>query len=415
VPLREPLLSVVLPVYNVREYLPVCLDSLLGVPGVGGRLEVVAVDDCSPDGCGELLDEVAERDGRLRVLHLAENVGLGGARQAGLEVAEGRFVWFVDSDDWLPEGALVAVLGALEATDPQVLLFDYESVFPDGRREGDRWRAALSSPAKPAVFAAVEHPEVLRLVMTAWSRVLRRDYLVGLGVRFGPGFYEDISVTYPSLVAAERVSVLDRVCYCYRRGRVGAITATSSSRHAEVFAQYARIFAFLDGHPGCEPFRAAVFGRTVRHAATLLELPGLVPAGQRRAFFAAISEHARVRRPAGWRPGGGVWGVRERLILGGRYRVYAVLVAGIRARREARAVVRGVVREGGVLRRKARAAVGVARYRVIAGTRGVDERLAVFAAYWYRGYACNPASVAGSTRCRRGGRMWWLVRGRICG
>ena len=98
----RPTLSVVVPVYRVEGYLRECLDSILA--GAGADVEVVAVDDASPDGCAAILDRYAAADPRVRVVRMAANVGLGMARNAGLDAARGEYVWFVDSDDWLPPG-----------------------------------------------------------------------------------------------------------------------------------------------------------------------------------------------------------------------------------------------------------------------------------------------------------------------
>src|SRR5215831_14859919 len=113
-----PLISVVLPVGNVAEFLPACLDSVLAEPGQpgppGGDLEVIAVDDASRDGCGAILDRRAGQDPRLRVIHLAGNAGPGPARMRGLAEAAGTYVWFVDPDDLLAGGALAAVAARLD-------------------------------------------------------------------------------------------------------------------------------------------------------------------------------------------------------------------------------------------------------------------------------------------------------------
>ena len=104
-------LSVVLPVYRVQGYLRQCLDSMLSQSFTD--FEIVAVDDCSPDYSGAILAEYAARDPRVRVVTSPENVGLGRARNLGLQHATGDYVWFVDSDDWLATGALAAVAGRL--------------------------------------------------------------------------------------------------------------------------------------------------------------------------------------------------------------------------------------------------------------------------------------------------------------
>ncbi|WP_370219703.1 glycosyltransferase family 2 protein [Kitasatospora sp. GAS1066B] len=312
-----PLLSIVVPVHGVEQFLPRCLDSILA----GQRsedFEVIAVDDRSPDGCGAILDDYAARDPRLRVLHLTENQGLGGARIAALPEARGSYLWCVDSDDWLPEGALDAVLTELRAERPgelDVLLTGFSHVYPDDSTEPNPWRHLLAgSPLeRPEGATLREHPALLRTVLSVWNKIFYREYLDGLDVSFGRGFYEDISVTYPALLAARRLRYLDRDCYNYRRGRPGAITATASAKHADAFAQYEAIFAFLDRRPDLADLRGLVFDRTVRQALTIYDTPGLVPAELRRDFFHRIAAHFAAHRPPGYRYPGGVQGMQYRL------------------------------------------------------------------------------------------------------
>ncbi|MFD0350023.1 glycosyltransferase family 2 protein [Kitasatospora aburaviensis] len=223
-----------LPVHGVERYLPRCLDSILeATPAGESRFEVIAVDDLSPDRCGEILDDYAARDRRLRVLHLPENQGLGGARTAALPEVRGEYVWFVDSDDWLPDGTVSALVDELAQESKRdrpadVLLTDFVHAYPDGGTEPNPWRHVLVGSPLVEGATVAEHPALFRTVMSVWNKVFRREFLTGLGVSFGRGFYEDISVTYPALLAAERLRYLDRPCYFYRRGRAGAITSTAS-------------------------------------------------------------------------------------------------------------------------------------------------------------------------------------------
>ncbi|MFF3912216.1 CDP-glycerol glycerophosphotransferase family protein [Streptomyces sp. NPDC001852] len=404
----EVLISVVLPVYQVQEFLPECLDSLLGAAQSFGGVEVVAVDDCSPDGSGALLDEYAARDSRLSVVHLPENVGLGRARGEGLARAKGDYVWFVDSDDRLTTGALAAVAERLRQTAPDVLLVDHGLVNPDGSVQRNV-RAHLFRDA-PETFTLGERPSTLDLIMTAWSRVLRRDFLLGLDLDFGHGYYEDISVTYPTLLAARRISMLDRVCYHYRRGRDGAITNTSSPKHFDLFGQYERIFAFIDQETTtAEPFRRAVFDRTVRHATTVLATPGLVPRNLRRDFFLRAAEHFRRFRPSDYTYPSGLRGLQYRLVERGAYPAYAALEPVNRLRLALRTALG---RARGAARRTPRLAATALRrayYRACLRL-PADDTLAVYAAYWNRGYACNPAAIYEKAReLAPGIRGVWVV------
>src|SRR5687767_3624320 len=202
--MNSVLLSVVVPVYAVEGYLYQCLESIrAGLSATeSAAVEVIAVDDASPDSCGDMLDGYADRHGDLRVVHLSRNGGLGAARNAGLAHARGEYVWFVDSDDWLPPGSVGAVLAALERDKPDVLLVDHLRVHENGRLEADASSPVLRDPTLPSLVG-LQH--------TAWNRIVRRGLLAELGLRFLPGWYEDVPFSNPVLIGADRISVLDRV------------------------------------------------------------------------------------------------------------------------------------------------------------------------------------------------------------
>ena len=122
-----PLISVVIPVHGVEDYLGRCLDSVLRDAGL--PVEVIAVDDASPDRCGAIL--AARQDPRLRVLTTTTAAGPGSARDLGAKEATGEYVWFVDGDDEVADGALAAVAGALTRLRPDVLVIDFENLYPD--------------------------------------------------------------------------------------------------------------------------------------------------------------------------------------------------------------------------------------------------------------------------------------------
>jgi CDP-glycerol glycerophosphotransferase len=396
-------ISFVLPVYQVEDYLTECLDSILSEPG--DHLEVVAIDDASPDGCGRLLDEYSSRDPRVRVVHLDRNGGLGAARNLGLDQARGEYIWFIDSDDRLVDGAVAAVAERLTQTSPDVLICDFANLYPGGRLERDQWHRLFRDPPPPAVFTLSERPSVLNLTMTVWNKVVRRDFLLGLGVRFGPGNYEDLSVTYPILMAAQRLTLLDQVCYHYRRGRAGAITQTRSARHTDVFDQYTQIFEFLDKHDADE-FRTLVFDRTVRQSTTLFATRGLVPPESRRAFFHRMARHFLRFQPAGYAYPGGVRGVQYRLVEWDAYLPYAVL----QALSKGRVAGRGLRGPAATTVRLGKKAVQLLYYHLYKRL-PIDDDLAVYGAYWYRRPACNPAAIHAAARALAPSvRGIWVVR-----
>lgn len=387
----SPLLSIIVPVYGVEGYVRQCLESILDPSAAD--LEVIAVDDRSPDNCGAILDEMAAADPRLRVRHLDRNTGLGQARNTGLDMAAGEYVWFFDSDDHATEGAVRAVLDRLAKTRPDVLLVDHERELWDGTRVPNSGGRHFREPPAPPVFTCAERPDVLRIMMAAWNKVIRREYLLGLGLRFSPGYYEDLNVTFPLLMAAGRLSLLDRVCYVYRQRRSGGITRSASRRHFDAFDQYERIFAFMDAHPGTEPFRGLMFDRVIGHALMILEREDRISRPDRREFFGRITAFSRRRRPSGHGvPGGRLKAVKYRLIDRGAFAPYRLAVTLTKVRRRAGALPRTAARFARRGGRTGRRLAGRLYYRVQLRM-PIDENLVVYAAYWYRGVACNPAAI----------------------
>ncbi|MFC8537219.1 CDP-glycerol glycerophosphotransferase family protein [Streptomyces sp. NPDC057249] len=397
-----PRLTLIVPAYNVQGYIGECLDSVLGQDFAD--FEVIGVDDCSPDGSGAILDTYAARDERLRVLHLTENVGLGRARNAGLEEATGDYVLFLDSDDTLAPGSLSAIAARLDATgDPDILVYDYTRTYWDGRLLRNK-RSDLMTEDGPAVFSLAERPQLLDLLQIVWNKAYRRDFVTRHGFQFPPGYYEDAPWTYSSLIAAERIAVLDRSCVMYRQRREGGnILRTVSRKHFDVFDQYDRVFAFLDERPDLASWRPALFRKMVDHFLTVLEKPGRLPRNARAEFFHRAAKDYRARLPEGFeRPAGGR-GYKYALLGLDSYSAFFGLTRANNVRHRAR--LGGQARIG----RAKRAALGVfyrSQLRL-----PVDENLAVFSAYWGRGHSCNPAAIEAELgRLAPQVRRVWAVR-----
>ncbi|WBB46904.1 glycosyltransferase family 2 protein [Verrucosispora sp. WMMA2044] len=292
-----PLLSIVLPVYRVQAYLRECLDSILQQSF--GDVEIIAVDDCSPDHCGAILDEYAARDPRVRVVHLSENVGLGQARNVGMRHVTGEYVWFVDSDDWIAPGALAAVADQLRSADPDVLVVDYAKVWWNNQSRRSKLSQLVRAEKLPKVFTLAEHPSMIKLFHVAWNKIFRRDFLEQNEITFPTGLYEDVPVGYSVLILADRITVLERVCIYYRQRRQGAITSTPGYRHFEVFDQYDRLFSRLDdiGERATQ-FRSLVFERMMYQCLLVLENPDRVARSHQREFFSALAKAFTRHRPA---------------------------------------------------------------------------------------------------------------------
>ncbi|MFJ1974588.1 CDP-glycerol glycerophosphotransferase family protein [Streptomyces sp. NPDC087903] len=377
-----PRFSVIVPAYKVQAYLHECLDSVLSQSYPD--LELIAVDDRSPDACGAIIDEFAARDARVRPIHLAENQGLGNARNAGLAAATGDYLLFLDGDDTLTPDALRSIADRLKETgEPDVLVYDYARTFWSGETVPNAAAAQLTERG-PAPFRLADRPGLLRLLMVAWNKAYRREFVEREGFTFPPGYYEDTPWTYPALLAAESIATLDRTCVHYRQRRQGNILGTTSRRHFDVFEQYDRVFAFVDSRPELARWRPVLFRRMVDHLAKVFTRRDRLPRGSRAEFLRMARAHYRRYRvpgapvPLSSRP-------RHALVRLGLHRTFRALqLASALRRRTARLSAR-------LLRSVRRGALRL-HYRVQLRLPLRADR-AVFAAYRGRGHGCGPGAL----------------------
>ncbi|MFC7016238.1 CDP-glycerol glycerophosphotransferase family protein [Streptomyces viridiviolaceus] len=376
-----PRFSVIVPAYQVQAYLHECLESVLSQSYAD--LELIAVDDCSPDACGTVIDEFAARDPRVRPVHLPENQGLGPARNAGMERATGDYLVFLDGDDTLTPGALQAVADRLKETgEPDVLVYDYARTHWTGEAVRNRAAAHLTERG-PAPFRLTDRPELLELLMVAWNKTCRREFVERAGFVFPPGYYEDTPWTYPVLMAAESIATLDRVCVHYRQRR-GSILGTPSERHLDVFAQYDRVFAHLESDPELDRWRPVLFRRMADHLATVFGRPDRLPRHLRAEFLRRARVHCRRYRVPG-APAPLPVRLRHALIRLGLRRTYEALRLASALRR------RGAKRTARVLR-GVRTAVLRLHYRIQRSLPVRADR-AVFAEHGGLGHGGNPGAL----------------------
>ncbi|MFB9237124.1 CDP-glycerol glycerophosphotransferase family protein [Plantactinospora siamensis] len=393
------LISFVVPVYDVQGYLRECLDSILGQSFTD--IEVIAIDDKSPDHSGDILAEYAARDPRLRVISLDENEGQGPARNRGAAMATGDYIWFLDSDDWLAEGAIQAVADRLADTTAEVLIVDWARAYWTGRVDrsipGQRFHLA------PPVFAAREWPEVLDILHVPWNKVIRRDLLERIDFHFRSGWYEDVPFTYRLLLTADRISLLDRTCVYYRRRRSGAATGTLGDGHFAIFPNWAQVFdTFDDSRPGAAELRALLFRRMIWHFLMVRGNDDRMPKHLRKRYFGEMTDHYRRYLPPGGYPRpGGVEGLKHRLVARGGHHTFQALRLAFRAnaftKRKARKYKRKASKAARSTAKLGREALLRAYYQVQLRL-PMDPKLALYAAYWYRGYSCNPAAVYAKAR-----------------
>lgn len=217
-----PLISVIVPVYNVAPYLTQCLESI--VHQIYPSLEIILIDDGSFDTSGQICDEYAEKDNRIQVIH-QKNAGAAAARNAGLEVATGDYLALVDSDDWLEEDAFAFLLEELKKEQADIVQGSYRDIFLNRQIE-HICKAAGSSFDQVSYLARYTEDWTCSLL---WDKLFRRDLFQN--IRFETGHViDDEFFTYQVVMNAKKIICRDKIVYNYRMRKSGA---TGNPEHYE--------------------------------------------------------------------------------------------------------------------------------------------------------------------------------------
>ena len=237
------LISVIVPVYKVEEYLDRCVQSI--VDQTYRNLEIILVDDGSPDNCGRLCDAWAEKDSRIKVIH-KENGGLSDARNAGMAAATGEYIAFVDSDDWVDARMYQCLYEAMTATGSDIASCGARRVWLDGTppREmlGINRDCVLEQEAAMEALLTAQG-----LVMTVWNKLYRRKLVDG--VQFLVGMtYEDEFWSWQVIARAKRVVTVKESYYNYLQRGSSIMGAGFTKKRFAVIQAKAERQKYIEAH-----------------------------------------------------------------------------------------------------------------------------------------------------------------------
>ncbi len=230
---ERPWLSILIPVYNVEAYLQECVDSIVGQADTG--VEIILLDDASTDRSGEVMSTLYHRwRGRFSCLRHLSNKGLSGARNSLLGAATGEFVWFVDSDDKMVDGAIAQLREIIDRENPDLVMCDFSVLrIPPRRKDQIRGQRRCTFAGKTQKKVAADSQLLAGLYRAGrlhiWSKISRRS-LWGEELRFPEGkFYEDI-VVLPSLLMKVQSYYYAGQAWMEYREREGSILSSLSAR-----------------------------------------------------------------------------------------------------------------------------------------------------------------------------------------
>lgn len=218
------ILTVVVPAYNVEGYLPKCIDSILAQDLSDRMYEIIIVDDGSTDGSGKIADDYSASHDNIEVIHQA-NAGLSAARNAGIFAAQGEYIQFVDSDDYLEKNVLAQLVNKMETEDLDVLRFNYRNVDANYQpfvpnKEDKLYADFCDKPCDGPTFLT----ERLGYACYACQFIIRTRLLTDKRILFKEGIYfEDTDWTPRMLSVARRVTSVNTIIYNYYF-RIGSIT-----------------------------------------------------------------------------------------------------------------------------------------------------------------------------------------------
>lgn len=236
--------SIIIPVYMVEKYIDSCVKSVLAQ--TLKDIEVILVDDGSPDNCGKICDDYAKKDKRVKVIH-QKNGKQGKARNEGVKIAKGEYMGFVDSDDVISPFMFEELYNKAKHTDSDIVMCDYYRFLGAGKVSSKKSRI-------DKVFFNKEVFDVCNLpfspsrksffcIAVCWNKLFKRDFYLK-NVKFPEGVvFEDTSVMFDAFVKAERISVVNKKLYYYR---ITNKNSSSVSKDGKLFDLFKSLNLTLD-------------------------------------------------------------------------------------------------------------------------------------------------------------------------
>ena len=238
---KEDMISVIIPVYNVKPYLQMCADSVFAQ--TFRNLEIIFVDDGSTDGSGEICDELALQDPRVRVIH-QENGGLSDARNTGIGASTGSFLYFLDSDDAISPVTMAHLWTACVRTRADVAIGDHIRFSEDKVPEERRTFSSEALSTEEAIRRMLLNQGYTN---TAWGKLFRRE--LWENIRFPKGLLnEDLAVIYDVMVNVRKTAVVRDALYFYRVRKGSIMTSRIGERNLPLLDTSERVTNMIIEH-----------------------------------------------------------------------------------------------------------------------------------------------------------------------
>ena len=237
--MNNPLISVIIPVYNVEKYMHQCIDSVINQ--TYKKLEIILIDDGSTDKSGQICEEYAKKDSRIVVVH-KENGGLSDARNLGIDICSGEYLTFVDSDDWISHDMVYCLLNNIKATGADISIGQYKKVFDNNYKKSDKKNKFVKLNKKEGIY---QFYVKRRFSCHACEKLYNKKLFEN--IRYPKGkLYEDEYTTYKLLWQSDNIVCTDKVCYYYYIRRDSISHAKFNERQLDKLDAYDRVLDYFE-------------------------------------------------------------------------------------------------------------------------------------------------------------------------
>ncbi len=237
----KPTISVIIPFYKVEHYLNRCLQSVRDQ--TLSNIEIICINDCSPDNSHLIAEKHASEDSRISLINHNENIGVGGARNSAIDIAQADFIVFVDSDDYVKKNMLEKLWEASNHGEFDVVCCGFIGTDDEGKT-----LAEISY--EPREINNIENSLSIFSVFNPamWNKLWRKSLFVEYDIYFPPSsYFEDMSTQPRLLNNAKKLKIIDDYLYYYNARRVGSITCTYSAKHQnDIFDGFEVILSYLE-------------------------------------------------------------------------------------------------------------------------------------------------------------------------
>ena len=223
---ENKLVSVVVPFYNVEKYIEQCITSIQNQ--TYSDIEILCIDDCSPDKSIEIVERLAQKDKRIKIIRHDKNKGLGGARNTGLRNATGKYIFFVDSDDWLERECIEKVFRQFERTGYDTIWFKPRVLWESSGEYTD------ISPMFPYYahcrqnFVTLDDTNLINFPLYSWNKAYDRQFLLDNDLFWRENvFFEDVEFYFKTSIKSPEIYIIDEQLYVYRRRNDSIISSAT--------------------------------------------------------------------------------------------------------------------------------------------------------------------------------------------